>query len=167
MMTTLTPHDARKLIGCYKLPVPVRDLAVELGLQLLANPDLQRAAVSWPDRQLMRFRPAREEDMRVAIAHELGHLCDDHPGSGRFCSSLPWKSPDRFERTAHLWSEDYLMPPDLLRPWLVDLGSGMRLSRVARLCKVPVAFARRSLRRNGLLGLVWDDSLDAFRQAIA
>jgi hypothetical protein len=154
----ITPDEAHKLIGADRLPVSVRPVFLELGYSIELNRDLKRPAVSWPDQRLVRFRPGREESKREALAHELGHCCSGHPGSGRWCGARAWESPDWTEREAHHWAEDFLMPIHLLEPWIISLGPGMRLSRLAELCRVTDTFARRRLRRADLDALVWDDT---------
>jgi hypothetical protein len=155
----LTPAEAHKLLGTDGLPVPVSEMFRLLEYSLEPKRDLRRPAVSWPDQQVARFRPGREEAVREALAHELGHVCNSHSGSGRFCGARAWASPDWNEREAHSWAEEFLMPLRLLKPYIIDLGSGMRLSRVAALCRVDPSFARRRLRHADLDGLIWDDTV--------
>jgi IrrE N-terminal-like domain len=153
----MTPEEAHQLIGSEHLLVRVAPVFRSLGYRLESNQQLRRPAVSWPTRQVASFRPGRWEDMREALAHELGHVCGDHPGAARFCGARAWTSPDPLEREAHRWAEDFLMPLHMLEPWIIGLGGQMSLSRVAELCEVRVAFARRRLRHAGLWKRVWDD----------
>jgi hypothetical protein len=81
------------------------------------------------------------------------------------CGARAWESHDWFEREAHYWAEGFLMAVPLVEPRIVALGGGMRLSRIADLCKVMVPFARRRLRRADLERLLWDDTVPGVLRA--
>jgi hypothetical protein len=154
----LSPDDAHEFLGSDRLPVRVSDLLGGLGYELQANPNLKRPAVSWPNLRVVRYRPGgQRESTRESLAHELGHVCSDHSGT-RFCVAHAWETHDKIEREAHRWAEEFLMPWKLLRPWIVDLGGEIRLSRLAAYCEVTPEFARRRLRRDGFDPSVWDDT---------
>lgn len=157
----LSPEEAHGLAGIDRLPIPVAAVFEQLGVELKPNPALRRPAVTWLERGVAVYRPAGQEAMREALAHELGHVCTEHSGSVRWCGARAWESMHREEREAHAWSEKYLMPLPLLEPWIIDLGPRIRLSRVAGMCRVSADFARRRLRRAGLSRLVWDDTTSA------
>jgi hypothetical protein len=153
----LSPSEARALVHSKHMPHPTVALLTALGYEYACAPNLRRGAVTWHHLNLVKARPARHELQRTAVGHELGHICWAHSGDGRWCEARAWASQHLEERQADTWMLDYLLPKDELIPW-IDLGQGLRLTRLAEMALVPIVVARRQLKRLDLLDGVWDDT---------
>lgn len=156
----LSPADARALVDSKHMPHPTGALLSALGYEYVSTLHLpeSRPAITWRDRGLVKVRPAREEIKRAALAHELAHICLGHSAAIPWrCEYRAWDSPHREERDADGWLLDYLLPEQELIAW-IEVGRGLRLTRVAEMAVVPITVARRQLKRLDLLGSVWDDT---------
>jgi len=139
------------------MPYPVSEVISKVGYELVPKKDLRRPAITYPWINEVRFRPGRHDVVRVGLAHELGHIALAHPADRpHWCVAQAWQSPFPEERHADAWALDYLLPENEIVDWL-SVGSGLALSELARKAMVPLAVARRQLRRLGHEGLIWDD----------
>jgi hypothetical protein len=161
MTDLITPSAMRSLVGSVHMPHPIKGAFNALGFEVLPAKHLppSRPAVTWAAQGIVRFRPGGEEPKRVALAHELGHICLNHAADRPWhCEYRSWASQHPEERDADRWLLDYLLPEEDLIPW-IDLGAGLRLTILAQKARVPLAVARRQLKRLDIYGEVWDDAL--------
>ena len=156
----LTPAEAQALSGRPGMPYPTSKLLIEMGLEVSLTPDLRRRAITYPFRNLVRVRADHPAVMRVALAHELGHLGHGHSADRpHWCVVRPGESPIPEEREADAWSLDYLMPAQEIARW-IQIGKGLALSELAAKAFVPLADARRQVKRLGCYEHTWDDERD-------